>query len=92
MANADIEAACVFHEITKHSYTSVRTVPHYLDWNNRPMAYKTYPSAGALALPRDLRSPQRSTTKPKSKTILTCALFIEIPPKWRAAFRNRFKG
>src|SRR5229473_1397605 len=57
MANADIEAACVFHEITKHSCTSVRSVPHYLDWNNRPMAYKIYPGAGALALPRDLTLP-----------------------------------
>ena len=54
MANADIEAACVFHEVTKHSYTSVRSVPHYLDWNNRPIAYKIYPGTGALALPRDL--------------------------------------
>jgi hypothetical protein len=85
-------SACVFHEITKHSYTFVRTVPHHLDWNNRPMAYKIYPSAGALALPRDLRFPQRSTTKPDSKTTLTCPLFIEIPPKWRAAFQKRFKG
>ena len=57
MANADIEAACVYHEITKHSHTSVRSVPHYLDWNNRPMAYKIYPAAGAVALPRDLALP-----------------------------------
>jgi hypothetical protein len=35
LANADIEAARAFHEITKHSYTSVRSVRHYLDWNNR---------------------------------------------------------
>src|SRR5260370_6570276 len=61
MANADIEAACVFHEITKHSYTSVRSVPHSLDWNNRPMAYKIYPAAGALALPRDLTLPAMPT-------------------------------
>jgi SagB-type dehydrogenase family enzyme len=57
VANADIEAACVFHEITKHSYTSVRSVPHHLDWKNRPMAYKIYPAAGAVALPRDLTLP-----------------------------------
>jgi SagB-type dehydrogenase family enzyme len=57
MANADIEAARAFHEITKHSYTSVRSVPHYLDWNNRPLAYKIYPAAGSLALPRDLTLP-----------------------------------
>jgi hypothetical protein len=35
VANANIEAACVFHEITKHSYTTVRPVPHHLNWNNR---------------------------------------------------------
>jgi len=57
VANADIEEARAFHEITKHSYTSVRTVPHHLDWNNRPMAYKIYPAAGTLALPRDLTLP-----------------------------------
>jgi SagB-type dehydrogenase family enzyme len=57
VANADIEAARAFHEITKHSFTSVRSVPQYLDWNNRPMAYKIYPAAGAVALPRDLTLP-----------------------------------
>src|SRR5713101_8096262 len=61
VANADIEAACVFQEITKHSYTSVRSVPHSLDWNNRPMAYKIYPGAGAVALPRDLTLPAMPT-------------------------------
>jgi SagB-type dehydrogenase family enzyme len=54
LANADIEAARVFHEITKHSYTSVRALPHLLDWENRPFLYKIYPTAGAVSLPRDL--------------------------------------
>jgi SagB-type dehydrogenase family enzyme len=37
------EAARVFHERTKHSPLSVRTVPHFLDWDNQPLAFKIYP-------------------------------------------------
>ena len=54
MANDYIEAARVFHEITKHSYTSVRSSPHLLDWDNKPLPYKIYPGAASVALPRDL--------------------------------------
>ncbi|MGH7247733.1 MAG: SagB family peptide dehydrogenase, partial [Pseudomonadota bacterium] len=54
LGNQYIEAARVYHEITKHSYTSVRSSPHRLDWDNRPAPYKIYPTAGALALPREL--------------------------------------
>jgi SagB-type dehydrogenase family enzyme len=54
VANDYIEAARVFHEITKHSYTSVRSSPHLLDWDNKPLPYKIYPGAASVALPRDL--------------------------------------
>jgi SagB-type dehydrogenase family enzyme len=54
VANDYIEAARAYHEITKHSYTSVRAGAYQLDWDNRPLPYKIYPQAGALALPRDL--------------------------------------
>ncbi len=54
MSNRDIEAARTFHQITAHSYTSVRTVQHSLDWENLPLQYKIYADAGTLALPRDL--------------------------------------
>ncbi len=54
LGNDNIEAARAFHEFTKHSYTSVRTSPHYLDWDNRPSPYKIYPGVGSLALPREL--------------------------------------
>lgn len=57
MPNDNIEAARVFHDATKHSYTSVRSAPHFLDWENKPLPYKIYPEAGALALPRDLSLP-----------------------------------
>ncbi len=54
MGNRDIEAARTYHAMTKHSYTSVRTDAHHLDWDNRPMPYKLYPEVSGLALPRDL--------------------------------------
>jgi SagB-type dehydrogenase family enzyme len=54
LGNEYIEAARVFHEITKHSYTSVRSSPHFLDWDNKPLPYKIYPGAASVALPRDL--------------------------------------
>ena len=54
MSNRDIEAARTYHAATKHSYTSVRSGGHYLDWDNRPLPYKLYPEVSGLALPRDL--------------------------------------
>jgi SagB-type dehydrogenase family enzyme len=47
-------AARAYHELTAHSYTSVRGDGHVLDWENKPFPFKIYPQAG-LALPRDLR-------------------------------------
>ncbi|MGH7916778.1 MAG: SagB family peptide dehydrogenase, partial [Candidatus Binataceae bacterium] len=61
MGNRDIEVARAFHEITAHSYTSVRSGGHRLDWDNRPVPYKIYPDAGALNLPRDLTLPAMPT-------------------------------
>jgi SagB-type dehydrogenase family enzyme len=52
--NSDRDAARLYHEVTKHSYTNVRSNPHALDWENRPRSYKIYPAAGAIALPREL--------------------------------------
>jgi SagB-type dehydrogenase family enzyme len=59
--NRDISAALAYHEATKHSYRSVRSGAHFLDWSNRPLPYKIYPGAGTLALPRDLSLPPTST-------------------------------
>jgi SagB-type dehydrogenase family enzyme len=60
-SNREISVARAYHEATKHSYTSVRSGAHFLDWNNRPLPYKIYPGAGTLALPRDLSLPSIST-------------------------------
>ena len=45
------EAACRFHDATKHSYQSVRHVPHFLDWDNQPLPFKLYRAVRAIPLP-----------------------------------------
>ncbi|MFZ0888420.1 MAG: SagB/ThcOx family dehydrogenase [Candidatus Binataceae bacterium] len=54
LPNDYIEAARVYHDVTKHSYTSVRSTPHVLEWDNKPLPYKIYPEVAGLSLPRDL--------------------------------------
>jgi len=54
MKNRDIEAAWKYHDGTKHSYWSVRSSTHFLDWANRPLPFKIYPRIEAIALPRDV--------------------------------------
>src|SRR5712692_8414240 len=53
--NRNLEAAWTYHDATKHSYTSVRTNSHFLDWNNQPLPFKIYPTLEALPLPREVR-------------------------------------
>ena len=45
------EAARRFHDATKHSYQSVRHVPHFLDWENQPLPFKLYRALGEIPLP-----------------------------------------
>jgi len=52
--NRNTEAARRHHDLTKHSYWSIRSSPHYLDWANRPSPFKIYPNIEPLALPRAL--------------------------------------
>ncbi len=52
MGNRDLDAAWSYHNGTKHSYWSVRTNPHYLDWANQPSPFKIYPTLESLPLPR----------------------------------------
>jgi SagB-type dehydrogenase family enzyme len=36
------EVARRFHEATKHSFESIRTRAHFLDWENKPVPFKRY--------------------------------------------------
>src|ERR1700674_3476840 len=53
--NASTDAACNYHEATKHSYTSVRTNPHFLDFANQPLPFKIYPALEPSRMPAEVR-------------------------------------
>ena len=44
-----------YHSGTKHSYLGLRTQPHFLDWKNKPLLFKIYPTLEVTRLPRDFR-------------------------------------
>ena len=50
--NHNSEVALNYHNATKHSYASVRSNQHSLDFNNQPIPFKIYPDAGSVALTR----------------------------------------
>ena len=52
--NSDTDVAWRYHNGTKHSYQSVRTNPHSLDWSNRPLPFKIYPTLTPLRLPKEV--------------------------------------
>jgi SagB-type dehydrogenase family enzyme len=56
MTNRDLDAAWSYHNSTKHSYDSIHTDPHYLDWENQPLPFKIYRTLQAEALPQELLS------------------------------------
>ena len=39
----------------KHSYLSLRVHPHFLDWENKPLLFKIYPTLEITRLPKDFR-------------------------------------
>jgi SagB-type dehydrogenase family enzyme len=56
MKNREIDAAWDYHNGTKHSYQSIRSNPHYLDWENQPLPFKIYPNLDPIPLPQQLSS------------------------------------
>jgi SagB-type dehydrogenase family enzyme len=58
--NNQLDAAWQYHSGTKHSQVSVRTSPHFLDWENKPLLFKIYPTLEVMRLPRDFRETGRA--------------------------------
>ncbi|HEY7546369.1 MAG TPA: SagB family peptide dehydrogenase, partial [Blastocatellia bacterium] len=52
--NQQTESAWKYHDLTKHSYWSVRTQAHYLDWKNQPNPFKFYPTIEPVKLSPEL--------------------------------------
>ncbi|HYM74986.1 MAG TPA: SagB/ThcOx family dehydrogenase [Candidatus Dormibacteraeota bacterium] len=58
--NRHLDAARQYHSGTKHSYLSVRLHPHILDWENKPLLFKIYPTLEVTRLPRDFQDTGRT--------------------------------
>jgi SagB-type dehydrogenase family enzyme len=56
MKNRDLQATWAYHNGTKHSYESIRTNRHYLDWENQPIPFKIYSELEPIPLPQHLSS------------------------------------
>ena len=57
IGNQNIEEARDYHGATKHSYWSVRSGGHFLDWETKPSLFKLYPTLPVTPLPRDVEPP-----------------------------------
>src|ERR1700757_1534987 len=55
MPNRDLVSTWKYHNGTKHSYLSIRVHPHFLDWENKPLLFKIYPTLEVNRLPKDFR-------------------------------------
>ena len=53
MRNQDTDAAKNYHRETKHSYQSVRSSPHFLDWENKPRLFKVYRNLEPISLDKE---------------------------------------
>src|SRR5712671_1171312 len=70
MNNRDTQATWKYHDGTKHSYWSIRSNRHFLDWANRPQPFKIYPKIEPLPLPRDI---------PQTEVSALCAISEPVP-------------
>jgi len=59
--NNEIERLFAYHHATKHSYESVRTTAHFLDWSNQPNPFRVYEDARVIPLERKLDFPNVGT-------------------------------
>src|ERR1700730_11122444 len=53
--NRDSDVALKYPNATKHSYASVRSNQHSLDFNNQPIPFKIYPTLDPSPLPAEVR-------------------------------------
>jgi SagB-type dehydrogenase family enzyme len=59
--NEDTERLFAYHQATKHTYHSVRSSAHYLDWRNQPNPFRTYEGAPVTLLAPEHGFPDTGT-------------------------------
>jgi SagB-type dehydrogenase family enzyme len=60
-ANDETDRLFAYHHATKHTYQSVRTNAHFLDWHNQPDPFRTYGGVPLIALPAEPGFPEAGT-------------------------------
>src|ERR1700756_3615969 len=60
-SNEETERLFAYHHATKHSYHSVQTNAHFLDWHNQPDPFRTYEGVPLITLPVEPGFPEAST-------------------------------
>ena len=58
MPNRDLEATWAYHDATKHSYASLRSSRHFLDWENQPLPFEIYSNLEPIPLPQEVSPSQ----------------------------------
>jgi SagB-type dehydrogenase family enzyme len=59
--NQETERLFAYHQATKHTYHSVRSSAHYLDWRNQPNPFRTYEGAPVTPLAPEPDFPDSGT-------------------------------
>jgi SagB-type dehydrogenase family enzyme len=54
IGNHKTAAGWDYHDGTKHSFRSVHSDAHFLDWPNKPLPFKIYTALDAIELPREV--------------------------------------
>jgi SagB-type dehydrogenase family enzyme len=68
MRNRDTAAGWAYHDGTKHSFWSVQHNAHFLDWPNKPLPFKIYPTLDPIELPREVPPLEMAALEAISKT------------------------
>jgi hypothetical protein len=66
--NGETERLFAYHHATKHTYRSVRTNAHYLDWQNQPNPIRTYEGVPLVELPGEPDFPEAGTFATMSRS------------------------
>jgi SagB-type dehydrogenase family enzyme len=101
MKNSEIQATWAYHDGTKHSYQSIRTNPHYLDWEIQPIPLKIYRNLELIPLRQHLSSPGMTGLEAISSKNINVNDFISVTSQTVAEIlylsagvtkRRRFSG
>jgi SagB-type dehydrogenase family enzyme len=76
--NRETAIAWKYHNATKHSYASVRSNPHALDWENKPLLFKIYPTLEVMRLPREARQTGVSALSAIASTCVKASAPIDL--------------